>query len=261
MVLKTLSLSSEYLILSRQASWRQRFFGSLGVTRVSAQTCVKDQIAVWWTPGEWSQGTQRFEVSPKAKNKATFFTINFIFTDNVVQSLSCVWVCNPMDCSMPTRLPCQSLTPGVCSNSCPLSRWCHSTIASFVTPFLSCPQSFPESGSFPVSWLLALGGQSIGASASASVLPMNIQGWFPFGLTGLISLLSKGLSRVFSNTTIWKHQFLGNSWGVFKAPLFQRSLLSSTFFPFLSLALSCFLFFFFSILTEFYCHKIFTVIK
>ena len=98
-------------------------------------------------------------------------------------------------------------SPGVCSNSCPLSQWCHPTISSSVVPFSSCPQSFPASGSFPVSQTFASGGQSIGASAS--VLPMNSQGWFPLGLTGLISLLSKGLSRVFFSTTIRKHQFFG----------------------------------------------------
>ena len=92
------------------------------------------------------------------------------------------------------RLPCPSSAPGACSNSCPLSWGCHPTISSSVVPFSSCPQSFPASGSFPTSWLFASGGQRIGASAS--VLPMNIQGWFPLGLTGLISLLFKGLSRV-----------------------------------------------------------------
>ena len=108
-----------------------------------------------------------------------------------------------------TRLPCPSLFPRVCSNSSPLSWWCHPTISSSVTPFSSCLQPFPASGSFPMSWLFASGGQSIGVSASASVLPMNIQGWFPLGLTRLISLLSKGLSRLFSSTTIQKHQFFG----------------------------------------------------
>ena len=87
------------------------------------------------------------------------------------------------------RLPCPSLSPGMCSNSCPLSRWCHPTISSSVTPFSSCLQSFPASRPFPMSQLFASGGQSIGAWTSASVLPMNIQGWFPLGLTGLISLL------------------------------------------------------------------------
>ena len=104
-----------------------------------------------------------------------------------------------------TRLHCPSLSLGVCSNSCPLSWWCHPTISSCVTPFSSCPQSFPASGSFPVSRLFASGGQNNGASAS--VLRMNIQGWFPLGLTGLISVLFKGLSRVFSSTTIWKERF------------------------------------------------------
>ena len=104
------------------------------------------------------------------------------------------------------RLPCPSPSCGVCSNSCPLDWWCHPTVSSSITAF-SCPQSYPASGSFPVSWLFASGGQSIGASAS--VLPMNIQGWFPLRLIGLISSLSKGLSRVFSSTTTWKHQFFG----------------------------------------------------
>ena len=108
-----------------------------------------------------------------------------------------------------TRLLCPSLSPGVCTNSCPRSRWCYLIISSSVVPFSSCPQSFPASGSFPMSQLFASGGQSIGASASAPVLPMNIQGWFPLGLTGLISLLSEGLSRIFSNTRVWKHQFFG----------------------------------------------------
>ena len=105
------------------------------------------------------------------------------------------------------RLPCPSPSSRVCSNSCPLSQWCHPTISSSVFPFSSCPQSFPASGSFLVSQFFASGGQSIGVSAS--VLPMNIQDWFPLRWTGLISLLSKGLSGVFSNTTVRKHQFFG----------------------------------------------------
>ena len=107
------------------------------------------------------------------------------------------------------RPPCPSPTPGVYSNSCPLSWWCHPTISSSVVPFSSCLQSFPASGSFPMSQFFASGGQSIGVSASASVLPMNIQNWFPLGWTGWISLQSKGLSRVFSNTTVQKHQYFG----------------------------------------------------
>ena len=102
------------------------------------------------------------------------------------------------------RFPCPSPSPGVYSNSCPLSWWCHPTDSS---PFTSCLQSLPASGSFPVSQLFASSSQSIGASASASVLPVNIQDWFPLGLTGLISLQSRGLSRVFSSTTVQKHQF------------------------------------------------------
>ena len=105
-----------------------------------------------------------------------------------------------------TRLPCPSLSHGICANSRPSSRWCHPTIWSSVIPFSSCIQSFSVSGSFPMSWLFSSGGHSIGPSASASVLSMNIQGWFPLGWTGLISLLSKGLWRVFSSTIFQKHQ-------------------------------------------------------
>ena len=104
---------------------------------------------------------------------------------------------------------CLSPTPGVYSNSCPLNQWCHPTISSSVFPFSSHLQSFPASGSFQMSQFFTSGGQSIGVSASASVLPMNVQNWFPLGWTGWISLQSKGLSRVFSNTTVPKHQFFG----------------------------------------------------
>ena len=116
------------------------------------------------------------------------------------------------------RPPCPSPSPTVCPNWCPLSQWCHPTISSPVAPFSSCLQSFPTSGPFPVNWLFTSGGQSIEASASASVLPMSTQGWFPLGLTGLISLLPKGLSRVFSSTTVRKHQFFST----------QLSLLSNS---------------------------------
>ena len=150
--------------------------------------------------------------------RAFYFTIQriqSIFHNNYKWSIlfqvssvvqSCLALCDPVDCSTPP-LPCPSPIPGACSNSCPSSRWCHPTISSSVAPF-SCLQSFPASGSFPMFWrLFTSGGQSIGASASAAVLPMNIQDWFLLGLTGLISLLSKGLSRVFSSTIVWKHQF------------------------------------------------------
>ena len=111
-----------------------------------------------------------------------------------------------------TRPPCPSPIPGVHPNPCPLGQWCHPTISSSTVPFSSCPQSFPASGkfipdSFQMSQLFASGGQSIGVSASASVLPMNIQDWSPLGWTGWISLQFKGLSRVFSNTTDQKHPF------------------------------------------------------
>ena len=107
------------------------------------------------------------------------------------------------------KLSCPSPTPGVYSNSCPSSWRCHPTISSSVVPFSSCLQSFPPSGSFSMSQSFATGGQTIGVSASASVLPTNIQDWFALGLTDLITLQSKGLSRVFSNTTVQKHQFFG----------------------------------------------------
>ena len=107
------------------------------------------------------------------------------------------------------RPSCPSQTPGVYSTSCPLSWWCHPIISSSVVPFSSCPQSLQASGSFPMNQLFTWGGQSIGISASASVLPMNTQDWSALGWTGWISLQSKGLSRVFSNTTVQKHQFFG----------------------------------------------------
>ena len=106
-----------------------------------------------------------------------------------------------------TRLPWPSPSPRACSNSCTSSWWCHPTISSSLSSFFSCLQSFPAPGSF--LRLFVSGGQSIGASAAASVLPMNIQGWFPLRWTGWISLLSMGVSRVFSNTTVQKHQFFG----------------------------------------------------
>ena len=112
-----------------------------------------------------------------------------------------------------TRPPCPP-SPGVCSNSCPLNQWCHPTISSSVIPFSSCLQSFLASGSFPISQFFASDGQSTGVSASASVLPMNIQDWLPWGWTGWISLQSKGLSRVFSNTRIQKPQFFSTQFSL-----------------------------------------------
>ena len=123
-----------------------------------------------------------------------------------VQLLSRAWLLQPHEWQH-ARPPCPSPTPGVYPNSRPLSQWCHPTISSSVIPFFSCPQSFPASGSFPMSQLLESGGQSIGVSASTSVLPMKTQDWSPLGWTGWISLQFKELSRVFSNTTVQKHQF------------------------------------------------------
>ena len=130
-----------------------------------------------------------------------------VYVFSSVQLLSCVWLfATPWTAECP---PCPSPTPRACSNSCPLSRWCHPTISSSVIPFSSCLQYFPASGSFPMNQFFASGGQSIGVSALASVLPTNIQDWFPLGWTVGISLRSKGLLRVFSNTIVQKHQFFG----------------------------------------------------
>ena len=111
--------------------------------------------------------------------------------------------------SQHARPPCPSPTPGLHPNSCPLSQWCHPATSSSIVPFSSCPQPLPASGSFPMSQLFTSGGQSIGVSASASVLPVNTQDWSPLGWTGWISLQSKGLARVFSNTIVQKHPFFG----------------------------------------------------
>ena len=144
---------------------------------------IEDEM-VWWHPL-----LNALEVSPWSWR-------TFQFSRSIVSNL-----CDPMDCSMP-GFPCPSPTPGVYSNSCPSIRWCHPSISSSVVPFSSCLQSFPASQSFPMSQFFISGGQSIGVSALTSALPMNIQDWFPLGLTGWISLQSKGLSRVFSNTTV-----------------------------------------------------------
>ena len=138
-----------------------------------------------------------------------FYFLDSIYKWSVQFSCSvvsdCLWPCGLEH----ARPPCPSPTPRVYSNSCPLSRWCHPTISSSVVPFFSCLQSFPASGSFPVSQFFTSGGQSIGVSASAPVFPMNIQDWFLLGWTSWISLQSKELSRTFSNTTVQKHRFFG----------------------------------------------------
>ena len=151
------------------------------------------------------QGTQCFKVVNEWK-ESTIFPLSY--TDYCCCSVahSCLTLCSPVDCSSP-GFPVLHYLPELAQTHVHLSQWCHPTI--LYRPFSSCPQSFPASGSFPMSWLFTSGGQRIGVSASVSVLPMNIQGWFPVGWTGLISLLSKGLSRVFSSTIIWKYQFFG----------------------------------------------------
>ena len=126
-----------------------------------------------------------------------------MFCFSVTKSCLTLWPHGPQHIS----LLCLPPSPGVRSNSCPLSRWCHPTISSSAALFSFCLQSFPALGSFPMNWLFMSDGQSIEVWSSASVLPMNIQNWFPLGLTGLISSQTKGLFRVFSSTTIWKHQF------------------------------------------------------
>ena len=141
----------------------------------------------------------------KEKKRAESRRTGFSTELSSVQSLSSVWL-QPHGLQH-ARPPCPSPTPRVYSNSCPLSGWCHPTISSFLVSFSSRLQSFPVSGSFQMSQFFTSGGQSIGVSASTSVLPMNIEDWFPLGCTGWISLQSKGSSRVFSNTTVEKHQF------------------------------------------------------
>ena len=149
--------------------------------------------------------------STKHKFPSTYMVVAFLKIQGIFSSVQ--FRCSVMSDSLRpheskhARPPCPSPMPGVYPNSCPLSLWCHPAISSSVVPFSSCPQSLPASGSFPVSHLFAWGGQSIGVSASASVLSMNTQDWSPLEWTGWISLQSKGLSRVFSNTTPCKNPF------------------------------------------------------
>ena len=170
------------------------------------------------TCGMWDLSL-RYTNSLVVKYEPSGLSRNWIYIPCIARWLLNHWVSQFSHSVMPNslqpnglqhvRLPCPSPTPRVCSNSCPLSRWCHRTISSSVFPFSSHLQSFPASRSFPVSQCFTSGGQRIRASASASVLPMNIQDWFPWGLTSLIFLHCKGLSGIFSNTTVQKHQFFG----------------------------------------------------
>ena len=169
---------------------------------------------------KWSTGTTNFPTYPQELYNQAKSNRKSSLTSSSVQSSHSV-VSDPLwpHGLQHSRPPCPSPAPRAYSNSCPSSRWCHSTILSSVVPFF-CPQSFPASGSFQMSHFFASGGQSIGVSASASVLAMNIQEWSPLGWAGWISLQSKRLSRVFSNTTVQKHQF-------FSAQLFFSPTLAS----------------------------------
>ena len=168
----------------------------------------------FWTEGKGSSKREEREQRARHQGYRTFLQGDYhkekrlSFQFSSVQLLSCADSLWPHGLQH-ARLPYLSLTPGAYSNSRPLSWGCHPTISSIVVPFSSCLQSFPASGFFPMSQFFASGGQSIGPSASASVLPMNIRDWFPLGLTGWISLQSKGLLRVFSNIIVQKHQFFG----------------------------------------------------
>ena len=159
--------------------------------------------------GIWPIFYNNYRGSITSKNCESLYSTPVICIISSVQfSLSVVYSSLRPHGLQHARLPCPSPTPGACSNSCLSSRWCHPAILSSVLPF-SCLQSFPASGSFQMSRFFPSGDQSIGVSASTSSLPMNIQDWFPLGWTGWISLQSKGLSRVFSNTIVQKHQFFG----------------------------------------------------
>ena len=166
---------------------------------------IHSSILVWRIPmdrGAWWATVHR--VAKTTELLSTIYKNKTIISS--VQLLNCVWLFATHGLQH-TRLSCPSLTPGAYSKSCPWNQWCNPTISSSVTPFSFCLQSFPASGSFQMSQFFTSSGQSIRVSTSASVLPMNIQDWFPLEWTGLVSLQSKGLSRVFSNTTVPKCQF------------------------------------------------------
>ena len=183
------------------SSW-QLFFGFIDMTQNQIFLKSKQMIhSVSITLDHWENCVCKF--SPWSLDKQS--SVQF----SSVQSLSCVWLFATPWTTAHQAGRCPSPTAGVHPNPCPLSWRCHPTISSSVVPFSSCPQYFPASQSFQMSQLFTWGGQSIGVSASTSVLPMNTQDWSPLGWTGWISLQSKGLSRVFSNNTVQKHQFFG----------------------------------------------------
>ena len=183
--------------------------------RGSKSDCMKENRAVSWE----KKNTANSDTAVKRKKdfflkiKITHGTYKIVWSGIISEFNSVQFSCSVVSDSLQlhelqhARPPCPWPTPRVYSNACPSSRWCHPAISSSAVPFFSCPQSLPSSGSFPMSQLFASGGQSIGVSASASVLPVNTQDWSPLGWTGWISLRSKGLSRVFPNTTVQKHQF------------------------------------------------------
>ena len=198
----------EWVVISfsRRSSWPR------DLTHVSSP-CIGGRILYHWATRE-----------AQARVISSLQTVYQTSVSACLLLLSHVWLfTTPWTAAHQAACP----SPGACSNSCPLSQWCHPTILSSVVPFSSCFKSFPASGSFPMSELLASGGQSIRTSASVSILPMNIQGRFPLGLTGLISLMSKGFSRVFSSTTIWRHQFFGAQLSLWSNPHINTWLLET----------------------------------
>ena len=172
----------------------------MGIQPSKKQSLIRHQICWHLDLGLPSPQNCKKQISVVYK-PMVFFVVH--------SKVSCVWPLQPHRLQH-TRFPCPLPSHGIGSNSCPLSQWCHPTILLSVIPLSSCLQSFPASESFPVSQLFTSCGERIGALASASVLPMNTQGWFPLGLNDLITLLYKGLFRVFSRTTVWKHQFLSS---------------------------------------------------
>ena len=199
--------------IAKSRTWLSYFTFTFHFPALEKEMATHSSVLAWTIPGTGepggllSMGSHRVRhnwsdlaaAAAALKLPSSHLCILLLFSHAVIS-----------DCSWPhglqhARIPCLSPSPGVCSNSCPLSWWCHPTISSSASLFSSWPQYLPASGSFPMSQFFTSGGQSIGVSASSSVLPTNIQDWFPLEWTGWISLQSKGLSRVFSNTTVQKH--------------------------------------------------------
>ena len=202
------------ILQARMLEW-VAIFSSRGSSQARNRvqvSCFGRWILYCWATREWDDAPFSFLTLP-VKWPSSLSSLQFITLINGDKHRSVQLSCSVVSDSLRphglqhTRLPCPSSTPGVHSNWCPLSQWCHPAISASVVPFSSCPQSFPASESFPMSQLFAWGGQSIGISALASFLPKKIQDRSPLECTGWISLQSKGLSRVFSNTTVQKHQF------------------------------------------------------